>query len=321
MLLTSPFLYALKEAYPEAQIDCYIPKGSYPMLEGHPALNKAFFKEDGFTVFFALRKEKYDLAFNLTEGDRGALACLFSRAKVRVGVDPGKSGFLFKRKIFSHLVEHCPNPKHTIEKNLDALRVLGFSPTPECRALTLAIPEEVEEKIHDEYGTGYILFHPVSRWLFKSLPSDTNAKIVNALVAEGHRVVLSSGPGVEEMRYIEALQSQLKYPVESAAGKTTLKELGALIRASRLVVCPDSVPFHMANALQKPVVTYFGPTSEKNWGPWRNPHATVITQELPCRPCFRAGCANTKISDCLVTLCPERVLNSIRASLAVETTV
>lgn len=315
VLLTSPFFYALREAYPEAVIDCYLSRATYPMLEGHPCLNTVYFKEDGFSSLLALRRHRYDIAFNLTEGDRGAIATFLSGAKIRVGIDPGKSGFLGKRKIFTHLVEHCPNPKHTVEKNLDALRVLGISPSEGCREVTLFLDENVKQAMREKVGEGYILVHPVSRWLFKTIPPSSMALIIDQLVRDGYRVVLSSGPGKEELRYIEALQERVVETVESLAGKTTLKELGALIEHAALLVCPDSVPFHIATALKKPVVAYFGPTSEKNWGAWRNPHASIYTPDHPCRPCFRAGCANTNISDCLVTIKPEKLLALIRAKM------
>lgn len=318
VLLTSPFLSALKEAFPQAIVDFYIPKETYPMLEGNPHLNRVYYKEDRFRALYEIYKTKYDLAFNLTEGDRGAIACFLSRAKVKVGIDPGKSGFLFKRKIYTHLVEHCPNPKHTVEKNLDALRVLGISPSEHSREIMFPIDKQIREKMRQKIGQGYILFHPVSRWLFKSLPPIINAEIMNTLVQEGYRVILSSGPGKEELKYIDAMEEYLIQPIESVAGKTTLKELGALIENAKLLVCPDSVPFHIANALKKPVVSYFGPTSEKNWGPWRNPNATIITQKYPCRPCFRAGCANTQISDCLITLKADMILGAIYNKLNVD---
>lgn len=311
VLLTSPFLYALREAFPLAEIDVFLAKETHPMLEGHPCVSRFFFKEDGFLF----RKHAYSHAFNLTEGDRGAIACFLSGAKIKVGVDPGRSGFWGKRRIYTHLVEHCPHEKHTVEKNLDALRVLGISPSKSCREVTFHIPEAVLSKIKDRVGTGYILVHPVSRWMFKALPIEVMAECIEALQKKGQKIILSSGPGKEECAYISALQSRLTSPVESLAGETTLKELGALIAHASMLICPDSVPFHMASALKKPVVTFFGPSSEKNWGPWRNEHAIIVKKDLPCRPCFRAGCANTGIADCLQAITSDELLGPIEALL------
>ncbi len=94
-------------------------------------------------------------------------------------------------------------------------------------------------------------------------------------------------------------------------GEISLKELGALIEASELLVCVDSVPFHMANALKKKVVALFGPTSEVTWGPWRNRQAHVIAQRWSCRPCYQDGCGGSKVSDCLESLSVDLVYNTI----------
>ena len=75
-----------------------------------------------------------------------------------------------------------------------------------------------------------------------------------------------------------------------------------MIQMSEFLVCVDSVPFHMASALKKGVVAIWGPTSEVSWGPWRNPNARVVAQNLSCRPCFQDGCGGSKMSDCLFTL-------------------
>ena len=89
----------------------------------------------------------------------------------------------------------------------------------------------------------------------------------------------------------EILKRVPHVPVLNCAGKLTLKELAALIQKSKALVCVDSVPLHIASALKTPVVVLFGPTSEKNWGPWRNPSARVLTQAFTCRPCYQDGCA------------------------------
>jgi heptosyltransferase-3 len=103
-------------------------------------------------------------------------------------------------------------------------------------------------------------------------------------------------------------------PLTSLAGQIDLKELGAVIDQSQMLICVDSVPLHMASALKTPVVVLFGPTSEINWGPWRNPQARVVTQQMSCRPCLMDGCGGSKRSDCLATLPVRQVLDSVRAN-------
>ncbi len=329
VLLTSPVFSNLQAAIPQAEIHAMVYKDTVPMLEGHPAIQKFLtynrgWKQLGFFAKFLneiallkeVRREKYDLVINLTEGDRGAIAAFVSGAKICVGLDPEGKGFKGKRKIYSHIVKNCKTPRHTVEKNLDALRRIGIFPTPEERDVFFAIPEESRKKIRQllqENGiSDYFLLHPVSRWKFKCWPPSLVAKLIQELHQRGEKIVITASPDVSELQMVdEILKLAPDVPVLDLAGKTSLKDLGALIEMSRCLVCVDSVPLHMSSALKTPTVVLFGPTSEINWGPWQNQKARVVTQNLPCRPCFMDGCGGSKMSDCLFTLPVGRVLSAI----------
>ncbi len=57
--------------------------------------------------------------------------------------------------------------------------------------------------------------------------------------------------------------------VVSLAGQLTLRQLGALIGHAALFIGVDSVPMHMAAALQTPCVALFGPSKLTFWSPWQ----------------------------------------------------
>jgi heptosyltransferase-3 len=329
VLLTSPVFSNLQAAIPQAEIHAMVYKDTVPMLEGHSAIQKFLsydrgWKNLGFFGKFLkeiallkeVRQEKYDLVINLTEGDRGAIAAFISGAKICVGLDPEGKGFKGKRRIYSHIVKNCKTPRHTVEKNLDALRRIGIFPTPEERDVFFAIPEESKKRVRQllqENGiVDYFLLHPVSRWKFKCWPPSLVAKLIQELHQRGDKIVITASPDSSELMMVEEiLKLAPEVPVLNLGGKTSLKDLGALIEMSRCLVCVDSVPLHMSSALKTPTVVLFGPTSEINWGPWQNQKARVVTQNLPCRPCFMDGCGGSKMSDCLFTLPVGRVMSAI----------
>jgi heptosyltransferase-3 len=308
VLLTSPVFSNLKKRLPNASITACIYKETLPMLDGHPAIDDfmLYERKSDFAFFREIRRRKYDMVINLTEGDRGAIAALVSGAKIRVGFDPEGKGFLGKRKSYTHIVKNCKTPRHTVERQLDALRCIGIFPAPEERDLTFHIPPEIGPMIEGDY----IVIHPVSRWRFKCWPVAHVARLIGELQNDGHKVVLTASPDRHEMAMAEEIMS-LVPNVINMAGKTSLKQLGALIHYSQCLICVDTVALHMASALKAPVVVLFGPTSEKNWGPWMHPSARVVTQDLPCRPCFMDGCGGSKMSDCLYTLPVQRVREAV----------
>jgi heptosyltransferase-3 len=257
-------------------------------------------------LLWQLRKSRYNLIINLTEGDRGTLVAKVSGAKIRVGFVPKGR---WQKKVYTHVIKHGPHVRHTVEKQLDALRRIGIFPG-DHRDAVWNIPASVVDKMREKMGSQpFILVHPASRWKFKCYPVDKMRACVKALQGQGHRVVLTSGPDAEEIEMVQKLSQGL--PVEVLAGKTSLHELGALIFLSQVLLCVDSVPLHMASALKKSVVVLFGPTSEITWGPWRNPHAIVLTQNFSCRPCYQDGCGGSKHSDCLATIPVSKVLDAV----------
>lgn len=317
VLLTAPVFRALKKALPEAEIHAYVYAESIPMLEGHPAIDRFIgyqrsWKKLGlikrlyaeWKILKQIRDERYDLVINLTEGDRGAIAAKVSRARIRVGFEPkGKR----QKKFFTHIAKHCPTLRHTVERNLDVLRRIGIFPNQTSRELSFHIPPA--SKVAMAQPAPYILIHPTSRWRFKCWPVDKMRTLIKSLLAKGKRIILTSGPDAIEREMAAAISDGLE--ILNLGGKVILKELGALIEQSEMLICVDSVPFHMASALKKPVVALFGPTSEVTWGPWRNPHARIVSQNFSCRPCYQDGCGGSKYSDCLHTLPVDAVLREI----------
>ena len=327
VLLTSPVFSFLNKSLPSVQVDAYIYKDTLPMLEGHPGISKFHTYDRGWkkrslfsrlkkeiTILLQIKKEKYDLVINLTEGDRGALVALVSQSPYKIGFDRGGKRVFGRKKVYTHTVKNTPTPRHTVEKQLDALRCIGLFPKQEERDLFFHIPEQsnahVKELLKGEED--YIVIHPVSRWRFKCLPPQAIGTLASELVSQGKKVVLTSGPDREERDMIEAIRKFCPEEVIDLGGKTSLKDLGALIGKAELLICVDSVPLHMASALKTPVVALFGPTSELNWGPWMHPKAVVVTRNMPCRPCFKDGCAGSKMSDCLFTMSMESILSAVK---------
>lgn len=312
VLLSSAVFSCLQKRYPDAKIDAYIYKETLPMLEGLP-IHKYYLYDRKNPRSFSILKEilqtKYDLAINLTEGDRGALALLASRAKVRIGYDPDKRSL--KKIAYTHMVRPCQRPRHTVEKNLDTLRQIGIFPTPSERAVTFVIPDADRLSLISKLNgvKSYIHIHPVSRWMFKCWPEEKMVTLCKTLIERGETIVMSAGPALEEMEMVRRICE--KVPIINLAGRLNLKELGALIDLSNLLICVDSVPLHMASALKAPVVALFGPTSDENWAPWQNPYARVVSQNYTCRPCYNPGCGGSGRSDCLDTLSVNAVLKAI----------
>lgn len=140
--------------------------------------------------------------------------------------------------------------------------------------------------------------------------------LIRSLQNEGWPILLTGAPGDSEAAFIADINIQLSEPVPALCGRLTLKQLAALTAQARLFIGVDSAPMHMAAAMQTPVVVLFGPSGEKQWGPWGVPHRVVASSLHPCRPCGIDGCGGGKLSDCLLSIQPLQVLDAVHQLLA-----
>lgn len=320
VLLATPVLSVLKKRFPNAKIDAYIYQEAHPILQGHPGLhrcwlypriwkskNKLYRGIQELVLWWRIRQANYDLVINLTEGDRGIFAGKISGAPICVGFAP--KGKIVK-KWLTHVVKSCPTLRHAVERNLDALRRIGVFPSIEEKELFFHIPPSVRLAMKEKLGDQpFIIIHPTARWGFKTWPVDQTRGLIRHLISRGKKVVITSGSSNQEREKVELIKQGLD--VVDLSGTTSLKELGALIESSQLLICVDSFAFHLANALKKPVIALFGPTSEITWGIWKNPYAKIVAQSLSCRPCHQDGCGGSKVSDCLETLSLDQVLREV----------
>jgi heptosyltransferase-3 len=329
VLLTSPVFSVLAEQIPGIKIDALVYADTAPMLEEHPSIAKVHvidrsWKRQGLKkqwqqerrLMNALRSRHYDLIIQLTEHSRGAR--LARRLKPRYSVARryrDKRGHWW-RNSFTHTYSIPEKPRHTVEVHLDALRRLGIYPDVEHRRLTI-VPGMAAEAKADELldqhrlkANGFLLIHPTSRWLFKGWSRQGFADVLDALHAAGHKLILTAAPDDSEMEIASQIIASSKASIVDLSGQLNLKELAALIDRATCFIGLDSVPMHIAAATGTPCVALFGPSDEKTWGPWMVPHQ-VITKAYTCRPCGLDGCGNSKVSDCLMTIDPSRVISAV----------
>ena len=329
VLLASPVFTVLKNHAPSLEIDALVYRDTEPMLSGHPAIANVFtidrgWKQQEWTSRLAhewrllrsLRARRYDLIVHLTENPRGAILSLLLKPLYSVARDyPAKRGRLW-RNSFTHLYA-SPDRRHTVEMHLDALRRLGVPPRADERRLVLVPGAEAERSVRELLARrglapkGFIQLHPTSRWMFKSWEIEKNAALITALQEAGEPIVLTAAPSEPELQYVARITARLKQPVVDLSGKLNLKQLAALTAQAKCFVGVDSVPMHIAAAMQTPCVALFGPSSELTWGPWQVRHR-VVTVPYSCRPCGLDGCGGSKISECLVDVSVEDVMSAIR---------
>jgi heptosyltransferase-3 len=335
VLLASPVFSALKRLAPHLELDALVYRETAEMLETHPAIRRVYTIDRDLKRASAVRRlrgelklwrdliaGRYDLVVHLTEHRRGAWLTRLIRPKYAVGPERLERAWFWRGSFTHRYLVPKAGLRHTIETNLDALRRIGIWPSDEDKAPVMVPGSEAKTRVAGLLQTyklspdNFVIVHPGSRWLFKSLPAKSTAFLIDQLAGDGWRIVLTGSRDPAERALIDAILAATRTPVVDLVAQLSLTELAALIACSRLLVCVDSAPMHIATAVGTPVVTAFGPSCEVEWGPTVVPNRVIMSTEHRCRPCHNNGCGGSNISDCLVTLPASRMVAAARDLLA-----
>jgi ADP-heptose:LPS heptosyltransferase len=154
-----------------------------------------------------------------------------------------------------------------------------------------------------EPGKPLVIICPGARSHIKRWTAEGFARVADRLMAEaGAQVVFSGEPDEEPV--IEEVLQRMDRRAHSAVGLTTIRQLGALMQRSRLVITNDSASLHLASAVGTPTLAIFGPTDPEKYGPTAPRHRTV-RRTLFCAPCEQALCRFNH--ECMRFISPDEV--------------
>lgn len=311
---TLPVLKLLRNKWRSAQIDWLVVPAFASLLDGHPLLNHVVrFDRKRFATWYrnpklagelltftqSLRQPKYDLAIDLQGLFRSGWLTRQTGAPVRVGFGYAREG---SPLFYTHKVPQPTPERHAVERYLDIAEALGCGRRPV--EFDFGISDDVRRATAAMAGDGdYAVLLPGTNWPTKRWPAESFAGLIRPIRDEfGLRVIIAGGPDVAGLPMPGA---------ESLVGKTDLKQLVALLERASLVVANDSGPMHIASALNRPLVTLFGPTNPIRTGPYSRLD-TVLQLDLACRPCYSRECSH---QSCLRWIGVDDVMRQARSRL------
>jgi heptosyltransferase-2 len=114
---------------------------------------------------------------------------------------------------------------------------------------------------------------------------------------------------------IESAIRNSKSEIRNLCGKTSLRELMALLKSCHMLLTNDTGPMHVAAALGVPVVAIFGSTSPELTGPISSIEVQhqILKSDVPCSPCFLRECPID--FRCMNGISAERVVEAVLQSV------
>jgi heptosyltransferase-1 len=316
IVMTTPAVRALKQAYPQAEISYLVEAPYGRLVEGHPDLDSviAFDKERGIRGFFRLlrdvRKKRCNLVIDFHGGPRASLITASSRAAKKIGYRVKYRSFLYHTVIPRGSRE---KPVHSVENHANLVRAAGVK-IDELPSLSLpaARPEEVQRirEFFKENSLGQakvVILHIGAGNEFRDWGIENILEFVRlAAGIPGVRTILV---GSEEEKPAEkVLLAGSPVPLLSLVGRVNLAELKEVIASSSLFVGPDSGPMHIAASTGTPIVAYFGPTLPAHFSPWKA-KSVLLEKPMDCRPCRQKKCLSGDFR-CLRSITPEEVFTA-----------
>lgn len=341
VLLVTPLLRSIKQAWPGADLDALVIEGTEGFLQGNPDVSQLITvpQRPGWRRHCSLAARllrRYDLAVSALPGDRPVLYAWLA-GRVRIAPLNLVKGQGWKRHLLSAWLPFDNTDTHTVRMNLRLAELLGVSPVGEvvvgwhaddAASLLRKLPAAW-------FAMPYAVLHVSPKFAYKMWHKAGWSAVAQWLAAQGMRVALTGSAAPDEMAYVADIHRQLPAAALNMAGQLSLAESACLVSQARLYIGPDTALTHMAAALGVPTVALYGPSNPVKWSPWpkgfapsSNPFGLRGTQRVgnvmlvqgtgPCVPCCEEGCERHvgSFSDCLQLLPPQIVVAAAQTLLA-----
>jgi lipopolysaccharide heptosyltransferase I len=318
---TIPVLNKLRRRYPTAQLDWLVTPAIAELLRHHPAITNIIeFEREAWSTPWRLtpfasyarlaaklRAAGYDLVVDMHGQFRTAALTLATGAPARIGFDRPRTSVWdasprkFPEQARKHAwqgaregswvayTHHIPVPTldlHAVDRYLNVGPILGLDREP--ADFSFPIPQSAVSRVetllaqHGVNSADVVVMAPGTIWETKHWGSDKFAKVAEHFLSKGFSVILI---GSQRERVVCEEVAALAPGAIDLAGMTALSELAALIRRSAISITNDSGPMHLAVALDRPVISIFGPTDPVWIGPYGRANA-VLHAGLECSPCY-----------------------------------
>ncbi len=305
-VMSEPALAALRELFPTAEITLLVKPAIAELLRGHPALQRILVYEDPgrhvgitgkWTLAGTLRRLRFDLAILFQNAFEAALLTFLAGIPRRYGYATDGRRFLLSDPI---AVPERMKIGHQVQYYLDMLRPLGSERPAGSPQLFLSHEEEqaMDQRLAEagvDESDLLVGLNPGStygsakRWLPERFAETADRLSQEQGMQSGRRVrlVIVGARGEEALGRAIADRMQVK-PIQ-LSGRTTMRELMAVIKRCDLFLTNDTGPMHLAASFGVPVVALFGPTDSRTTSPFGSGH-TIVRHPVECAPCLLREC-------------------------------
>lgn len=273
---------AIQDTWPETRITWIIGRTEAALMSDIAGIEFIIFDKSRGARAYAdvrakLRGRQFDVALCMHASIRANLLGLLVRTPVRLGYDRARARD-FQWLTTNRRIPGTPR-QHVLDAMMEFAKTIGV---PE-RPLRWDIPLSA---VHREFAAKYaprgrpvLVISPCSSQRqrnFRNWSAENYAAAANhARTKFNCRVIVTGGNSALEADYGRTIARLCGPDLVNLVGRTTLKQLLALIERANLLICPDSGPAHMATATRTPVVGLYATSNPDRTGPYLSRELTV----------------------------------------------
>ncbi len=275
-----------------------------------------------FGLISIIRRNKYDMAVILNPLFQGAWIAYLSQAKYRIGYVRDYENIQNIKRL-SHFLTHLllpqDKPMHDIQRYLAIAEFLGIDTTYSLSILN--IPKDAIEWadtfLQDngiEDRDFIFAINPHAGWESKCWDMEKFARVADTITEKHNaKVIFLGSSAASDICRIDKIVSSMKHKAISAAGKTDIPKLAALINRCNIFLTHDTGPIHLAAALGKDIVVLFGPSDINKFGYKRENIINITAQGPFCKPCvlnyqYKNNCEDNV---CMKEIAIEEVIQAV----------
>jgi len=339
VLQSTPALQALRRSQPDASISVLARSCFAEPLRGNPSVDELI-EWDADAVIadsrdediplsaqhaeimqFAdrLQRSRFDLAINLSNDMLSSMLVFLSGARETRGLTFLPSGGIQMPDPWTRYLFLVPTNRALNTINIcDAFRGLaGAAHVPGAMSLPFSQADRAAAgQILASANAGgaplLVAMQPGASSASKRWPVERFAALANALARRHGARIVVVGSGAETP-LAQRLAALMDTPPVVASGRTSLRQLAALLERCALLVSNDTATIHAAAAVGTPaIVLSFGYTYSRETAPYGEGHF-VVEPSTACFPCVFDGPCSTL--DCLNDLTPDAILAACEIAL------
>ena len=283
-----------------------------------------FDKKSGFKgyidLYRELRDRDFDVLLHMQVALRASLVSLCIPAKIKIGFDSQRAiegQWLFTNRRIVPQVH-----PHVLDGFMGFADALGIP----CEKPQWHMPMSDEDALWA--GEQFVENKPIAIICPSASKAERNwtvegyAAIADHLAKRGFTVALCGGPTALEQRLVKKIMTMSECAMVDLVGKTTLKQLLAVIKIAHLVIAPDTGPLHMAVTVNTPAIGLYAHSNPHRTGPYLYQHYVVSCYQQAMQNQYKKPLAKlpwgkrAKGADLMQGITLEQVKDKVRQLIA-----